>query len=807
MVTSAKFHWADYLVFCLNLLVSAFIGLYHGFGGKKKQDTKEFLVGGRNMSPLPVALSILASFLSAPFLMGIPVEIYLFGTMYSYAFLGQLICVITSNYLFLPVYHKLELTSAYEYLEKRFNSKVRVIGSLVFCIKMILFMAVIIYAPSVAFAEVTGLQAWVTILVTGLVCTFYTAVGGMKAVIWADVVQMIIIMICSLVLVILGCNAAGGYVNVLHIAKENGRLILDDFSPDPTVRHTFWTQTIGIIFGINAVLASNQVTIQRCMSIEKLSDVKKAMWYCLIAVAFCNVMITTLGLVIYAIYKDCDPITSGAISNKDQLVPMFVMNMLGNLKGLPGLFAAAVFSATLSTVSSGLNALAAVILIDMIKPAYYSRNQKQLDEQLATKISKGLATVLGLVTIGLAYLAPYLGPTILYLSLSLFGVVGGPLLGLFSLAIFFPTCNSKGAVSGLIVSLIFSIWIAVGGILYPNRIPPLPLRTDGCPVTPPMNSSMFSNPLLNAENSYFSTSSPFMNIGFEPTVATMPPVSEYQGLAIYKVSYAWLALIAWLTAVIVGLLVSQFTGKNNDREIAPELLYPYGEKAKSLKRMWQQWRGKEVDDDDIKKVSTKPEEVHLLHEMGEMTPVMPIKIGYRSESNGVMIGHIKDISTYQLRDGFPNEPENSPDPVSAMHRLRENESQSTDSDYDNLARGVRQKPYEYLQSSVRQRPPISEYSNSYIMPPPPTEQQLQTQYIPLSAKQQPQQPPPPESLDQKNQIEELKEKSGTMERKLEHLQQLLESQQELLTRSRFNQSTGAKRVDPSDPNWLNEFSV
>lgn len=109
-----QFHWADYLIFILNLLISAGIGFYHGIIGRKQKTTKEFLVGGRSMKPLPVALSILASFLSAPFLMGTPAEVYCFGTMYSLIVFGYLFSAIVTAECFVPIFHKLELTSAYE---------------------------------------------------------------------------------------------------------------------------------------------------------------------------------------------------------------------------------------------------------------------------------------------------------------------------------------------------------------------------------------------------------------------------------------------------------------------------------------------------------------------------------------------------------------------------------------------------------------------------------------------------------------------------------------------------------------------
>lgn len=108
------FHWADYLVFVMALLVSAVIGVYFGFAGKKKQNTKDFLVGGQQMSSFPVALSLLASFLSAPSIIGIPAEVYFYGTVYLYIMIGYTISVVITAHFFVPVFHRMQVTSAYE---------------------------------------------------------------------------------------------------------------------------------------------------------------------------------------------------------------------------------------------------------------------------------------------------------------------------------------------------------------------------------------------------------------------------------------------------------------------------------------------------------------------------------------------------------------------------------------------------------------------------------------------------------------------------------------------------------------------
>lgn len=108
------FHWADYLIFAMSLALSAIIGFYFGFVEKKQKTTKDFLVGGKQMKPFPVALSLLASFLSAPFIIGIPAEMYVYGTMYAVITLGYILATPITVYCFIPVFHNLDITSSYE---------------------------------------------------------------------------------------------------------------------------------------------------------------------------------------------------------------------------------------------------------------------------------------------------------------------------------------------------------------------------------------------------------------------------------------------------------------------------------------------------------------------------------------------------------------------------------------------------------------------------------------------------------------------------------------------------------------------
>ena len=248
------------------------------------------------------------------------------------------------------------------------------------------------------------------------------------------------------------------------------------------------------------------------------------------------------GLVIYAHYVDCDPIKSGLVSTKDQLLPLFVMDLLSKYPGFPGFFVAGVFSGALSTVSGGLNSLAAVTLEDFVKLFYKS----DLDDIKATRLSKMLAIFYGIFSYGLVFMVKNI-PGLVQAWLGIFGVLGGPVLGLFSLGMFIPFANSAGALSGGIVSVIFMLWVSIGGnfsrlsgqTVYETKI----VSIDGCPGT------------WNVTN----------------TASNMEGLDWWYHLSIYDLSYMWYSGVACMIVLLVGIFVSVFYNENV-QPVDPDLL-------------------------------------------------------------------------------------------------------------------------------------------------------------------------------------------------------------------------------------------
>ncbi|XP_017578344.1 sodium-coupled monocarboxylate transporter 2 [Pygocentrus nattereri] len=541
----------DYVVFACLFAVSSGIGVFFAVKERKKVSSREFLVGGREMTCGPVALSLTASFMSAVTVIGAPSDVYRFGASYVIFGIAYMFVVILTAELFLPVFYRSGITSTYEYLELRFCKAVRVAATLIYMVQTILYTGVVVYAPALALNQVTKFNLWGSIIATGVVCTFYCTLGGLKAVVWSDAFQMVVMVVGFLTVLVQGSDRSGGIVTVWKTAQAGDRLKVFDFDPSPLRRHTFWTVTIGGMFTWLGIYGVNQSTIQRCISCRTENHARWALYLNLVGLWMILLCAVVSGLIMYAFYSHCDPWTAGYISAPDQLMPYFVLDILGSFPGLPGLFVACAFSGTLSTVAASINALATVTYEDFV-----SQCCRDISNRAATWISKALCVVFGVACTSMAVAASSMG-AIVQAALSIHGMCGGPMLGLFSLGILFPFINSKGAIGGLMLGTALSFWVGWGAFIHPaspNYTRPLSLSTQNC--TP-----------LNTTSAAFTPT---------PLLLSTPDSSERSVVAEswYSMSYLHYSTMGFLATVIGGLLFTLLTGPSKPQEVKPGLIRP-----------------------------------------------------------------------------------------------------------------------------------------------------------------------------------------------------------------------------------------
>lgn len=209
-----------------NETFSALIGIYFGFISKNKQNnTEEYLLGGKQMNFFPIAASLIASHISGITLMSIPAEMYANGSQYMVMVISAVAVGIALSFVYLPVFYELQLTSSFHYLEMRFDKSVRRTASLIYAFSVIIFIPIVVYVPALAFSQVSGINLHVITVVTSVICVFYTTVGGLKAVVWTDTLQFILMLGAIICVIVLGLDTTGGIMNVWHSADRGGRLI------------------------------------------------------------------------------------------------------------------------------------------------------------------------------------------------------------------------------------------------------------------------------------------------------------------------------------------------------------------------------------------------------------------------------------------------------------------------------------------------------------------------------------------------------------------------------------------------------
>ncbi|KAK3926783.1 Sodium-coupled monocarboxylate transporter 2 [Frankliniella fusca] len=563
------FGWEDYTVFACMLVISTLIGLYHGVkfrirlpwmsggsssssgssasdltaaAGRQEQQSgpsdssaEEFLMGRGQMGTLPVALSMLASFLSSITLMGQPAEVYLFGPQLWLFGVAAFLAIPVVNYVMIPFFHKMQLTSAYEYFGKRFGRKVQRLASVLFTIQMILYLALVLYAPALALSQVTGLHTLFVVTAMYFVVIFYTTIGGMKAVVWTDTFQVVVLYVAMLAVLIKGTIDIGGFGVVWETNAQNGRGDLFKWTTDPAERYSVWTTLVGAALLHTAVYGANQLQVQRYLTVPSIAQARRMVWINCVGWTVVVLLTVYAGMLIFAKYALCDPISAGRVSKADQLFPLFVMDTAGSLAGFPGLFVAGIFSAGLSTVSTGLNSLAAIWFAELDGSDFKAK----LTDRQAGLTVKLLALGFGLLSFALVFVVPYMSG-LAPVAIALSSFFSGALFALFMLGMFVPFADAVGATVGLLAGIGVVGWMTIGAQIATEAGQivnlPLPLSTSGCA----------ANATLSALSSG--------RAGSTADFAWLP----------YRVSFLWYSALSLAITFATGVLVSAVSSRFTD---------------------------------------------------------------------------------------------------------------------------------------------------------------------------------------------------------------------------------------------------
>jgi len=458
----------DYAVLASYLLGITWFGSRFRGGHRT---TRDYFLGDRQTHWLIISLSIVATETSTLTLIGVPALAY---TVYarpemggSFTYLqvvaGYIVARFVLAALFVPAYFQGEMLTAYELLNRRFGATAKHVGASLFLVMRALAEGVRVFAASLVLAAVVGasipelphLWLW-SIIIVGSLTLVYTFEGGMAAVIWTDLVQLVIYVGGSLLAAVMLVRLApGGWPAIVSDAQASGKLHVVSWSLDPVAPFTFWAGLIGGCFLTMASHGTDQLLVQRLLTCRNQREGQRALIVSGFVVFAQFALFLTIGVMLHAYYAS-HPLPP--MASNDEIFPAFIVRSLPH--GIAGLVIAAIFAAAMSNLSGSLNALASTTVLDFYQPLAGG----QISEARLLTISRWLTAAWGLVLIAIAILARGWG-SVFTVGLTIASIVYGPLLGAFLLGTLTTSATQRGVIAGIAVSLAAMIGVRLFTLL------------------------------------------------------------------------------------------------------------------------------------------------------------------------------------------------------------------------------------------------------------------------------------------------------------------------------------------------------
>ena len=452
--------WLDWLVIVVYLAAMVGIGLYF-YLQEKRASTADFFVGGRSIPFWAAGVSLYATNTSSISFIAIPAKA--FETNWQYL-TNNLIAVMGLMFVaiwIVPLLRRLDLMSVFSYLEKRFHPAIRMLASAL-CIAMQIGsrMSVILFLPALAIATITGLDVVWSILIMGVFTILYTTLGGMKAVIWTDFVQVFVMFggaIFAIGFIIYHLN--GGLPEFLEVARAEHKTQLFDFSFDLT-KATVWGFIFLVVFDVVLTFPKDQVLMQRVLSTKSDKEAGRSIW------TFAAIMIPG-GFIFYAIgtalyvYYQSHPERMNPLLPIDATFPLFIAAELP--MGVTGLIIAGIFAAAMSTLSSIINSVSTLASVD-----FYEKLAKDPTPRKSVLFAEIMCVLVGLTGIGIALLlSRYDIHSLFDVSIELAGLLGGGFAGAYTLGMFTRRANSQGVAIGIGASIVLTLLVWSMDLVHP----------------------------------------------------------------------------------------------------------------------------------------------------------------------------------------------------------------------------------------------------------------------------------------------------------------------------------------------------
>lgn len=455
------FGWVNYLVLAVYFIGMLLLGFYFM---KREGDTNDFFKAGGRIPWWAAGISIFATTLSAITFIAIPAKSYATDWRMLLFNLTIILAAPLVIRYFLPFFRRFNFDTAYQYLEVRFNRTVRWLAALLFVLFMVSRIAIVLFLPSLALHTVTGFSVYWAILIMGVVTIVYCTSGGIEAVVWGDVIQgFILITGAFMAFVFMVAGVEGGLSTFWDQAMANQKFQTFDFRFDFS-QPVLWVVLIGGMANTMISYTSDQSVVQRYMTTRDEKATARSIWLNGFLSIPVSLVFFLLGTGLYVFYTS-SPDKLGVVNpNIDSVFPQFIISEMP--AGLAGLLIAAIFAAAMSTLSSNINSVAAVVTSDFYKTLW-----KRTSEKTGMQVARWSGILVGTFGIAMALMLATWNIASLWDQFNTFlGLLTGGLGALFVMGIFFPRIGAPaaliGTTGGLIALLVIKNYTNASFLLY-----------------------------------------------------------------------------------------------------------------------------------------------------------------------------------------------------------------------------------------------------------------------------------------------------------------------------------------------------
>ena len=446
----ARFGTANYLVLGVYLVALIGMGLYFA---RREQSADDFFRAGRRIPWWAAGISIFGTQLSAITYMAVPAKTFATDWRFLTLNIGIVIVAPLIVYVFLPFFRRLNVTTAYEYLEKRFNLAVRLVASAQFVFFQLGRIGIVLFLPSLALSMVTSIDVSVCIIAMGILCIFYTVLGGIEAVIWTDVMQVVLLLGGAvLCLVVIAVDLPAGWSEAIAVAERADKFRTFDFRFDFTTA-TFWVLLFGGIGQSLVSYGTDQAVVQRYLTTKNETMARRSIWCNAILTLPATLLFFVLGTALYVFFQARPEALSPVVGQQDAVFPWFIVTQLPD--GVAGVLIGGLFAASMSSLDSSMNSVATAVTTDL-----YRRFNPGAAVHKCLRIARWVTVIVGALGTALALVMVESNIQSLWDQMgAVLGLFGGGLAGLFLLGIFTRRTSASAALAALLGSTAIQFWI------------------------------------------------------------------------------------------------------------------------------------------------------------------------------------------------------------------------------------------------------------------------------------------------------------------------------------------------------------